>query len=365
MHPEATYLKNTYYDTIQDKDIFLYSAAKKDADTFINTGRQTPVLTTAELEQYHHYRRDDRIPFSNDMPMDQGTKSKINHIISRTYIDTVNFQIFSKRPFLITDNLTQRLMNTNLNADCQFLMLPFPCSMFVYTDPVMIEAMYESAGSANKNQIAAPVTVYLTQYKAQSGHDMIRIDAYHPDKTSLSLYVEDEITVMPDITISEYLAKERPHLAGKKAQSEGFHFDEQQDAILPEDSMPFMKTVLNTILYLASNDPDIREQVSQRQQITHEAQGKKNPTKRDKALERARQYSSLPYTIVGLNTKPLTDQRPDTGTGRKLTVRFIVKGHWKSQPYGQNRAKRYPRWIEPYYKGPEMAEAANRPYIVR
>jgi hypothetical protein len=33
--------------------------------------------------------------------------------------------------------------------------------------------------------------------------------------------------------------------------------------------------------------------------------------------------------------------------------RWIVRGHWRQQPYGQNRAKRQPVWITPYVKGPD------------
>lgn len=45
----------------------------------------------------------------------------------------------------------------------------------------------------------------------------------------------------------------------------------------------------------------------------------------------------------------------DEKTGRKLTVRHVVRGHWRNQAYGQHRAQRKLTFIAPYIKGPEGA----------
>lgn len=39
----------------------------------------------------------------------------------------------------------------------------------------------------------------------------------------------------------------------------------------------------------------------------------------------------------------------------KLAVQTLVRGYWRSQPYGPKHALRRPQWIEPYWKGPEEA----------
>jgi len=44
--------------------------------------------------------------------------------------------------------------------------------------------------------------------------------------------------------------------------------------------------------------------------------------------------------------------------------RFIVRGHWRNQPCGPDLAERKLTWIKPYYKGPEIADLVNRPYVV-
>ena len=49
----------------------------------------------------------------------------------------------------------------------------------------------------------------------------------------------------------------------------------------------------------------------------------------------------------------------------KLASRFIVRGHWRNQPYGPKRELRKRTWIEPFFKGPEdIGEALRRTYEV-
>lgn len=49
-----------------------------------------------------------------------------------------------------------------------------------------------------------------------------------------------------------------------------------------------------------------------------------------------------------------------------VAQRFIVRGHWRNQAYGEGRALRRRQWIEPHWKGPENAvEALTRTYEVK
>jgi len=43
-----------------------------------------------------------------------------------------------------------------------------------------------------------------------------------------------------------------------------------------------------------------------------------------------------------------------------VTVQFLVRGHWKSQPHGPNNSLRKSIHIEPYWKGPEDAKILAR-----
>lgn len=53
------------------------------------------------------------------------------------------------------------------------------------------------------------------------------------------------------------------------------------------------------------------------------------------------------------------------GEGLKLQKRHIVRGHWRDQPYGKREeGKTRRKWLQPYWKGPDVIEATERVYDV-
>jgi hypothetical protein len=46
-------------------------------------------------------------------------------------------------------------------------------------------------------------------------------------------------------------------------------------------------------------------------------------------------------------------------------VRWIVRGHWRQQPHGADRALRRSQWIEPFWKGADDAPVAMRAHDLR
>lgn len=58
---------------------------------------------------------------------------------------------------------------------------------------------------------------------------------------------------------------------------------------------------------------------------------------------------------------------PESGgggaTGRKATTRWWVRGHWRQQAWGKNRALRKPVWIAPHTAGAADAEVDKRPHV--
>jgi len=72
------------------------------------------------------------------------------------------------------------------------------------------------------------------------------------------------------------------------------------------------------------------------------------------------------YHLPG--TIPIDQLRdPDPGgvltEGRELTKRFIVRGHWRRA--NRSWKDRRVRWVEPYWKGPDMVATIERQYRLR
>lgn len=61
-------------------------------------------------------------------------------------------------------------------------------------------------------------------------------------------------------------------------------------------------------------------------------------------------------TTVSLRRMRTVSEEIDSESGRKLTHRHIVRGHWRQQACGPHLSERKPVWIPSYIKGPEGAE---------
>jgi len=126
--------------------------------------------------------------------------------------------------------------------------------------------------------------------------------------------------------------------------------------------------VLNVLLYLGSSEADVMEHLSPRGALKELAQ---QSPKRKKLLRRAEEVSELPFTSVGSRlgvidvAKPVVSSESADMAMYQLGTRFMVRGHWRQQPFGPGSSQRRLVWIKPYFKGPDMAELINRPYVVR
>lgn len=102
---------------------------------------------------------------------------------------------------------------------------------------------------------------------------------------------------------------------------------------------------------------------------------KLNPGKKEQKRNENQSYNtkSFDYYEVGNtvgsifidhNESNIMNNANSIKTVFKLTIRFIVRGHWRNQPFGQGREQRKLIFIKPYYKGPDLADLVNKPYAV-
>jgi hypothetical protein len=86
-----------------------------------------------------------------------------------------------------------------------------------------------------------------------------------------------------------------------------------------------------------------------------------------RALELANTHSAedvfhLPGKIPISQLRAL-QQMEKTDSGRQLLARFMVRGHWRRA--AASWKEQHLRWIEPYWKGPEMAAVIEREYQLK
>ena len=108
-----------------------------------------------------------------------------------------------------------------------------------------------------------------------------------------------------------------------------------------------------------------------RQRIVVESHGGQGVRQAARQLQREHKLSATPRVRVIELRRSEYVKRDDTvqadGTGRRLSVRFVVKGFWRNQWYA-SRKEHAPKYIESYLKGPADAPLkAAQPtvYVVR
>ena len=132
----------------------------------------------------------------------------------------------------------------------------------------------------------------------------------------------------------------------------------------PEQVLNLFK-LLNSLVKgacLALSDPE-----QYKKQSLSKNEGSFKKTKRSGGapeLNNARYMLSAPVQ-VDLRDVVHAVQRGERRRGGKLTVQFLVRGHWKNQVHGEKRALRKRIWIQPFWKGGEETRVLLRNYIVK
>lgn len=300
--------------------------------------------------------------------------------ITHDYHNILNFEIFSKKTFYFGSNLSEHLLATELSIDSELLRPPFDSCMFVYTSPSVVDAAFSFMKiQATPSDVIQPLSVFVTQLpdKTTLNGRKILMAVTHWNGNNCSFYVKREVTIRPGWKIEKSLRTDWGSLGD--TDGEGLRLSVSGDNRTTSDSefytdgLGLFRLILNSILYLSSSDPDILQRTSGRFQALVRASAIKSTLKSRKAKQAANKESALDYYSVGENVTPIYVHKntgnkeviSEQGSFKEYAARFIVRGHWHNQPYGHNMTEKKLIWIKPYFKGPEMADLVNRPYIVK
>ena len=121
-----------------------------------------------------------------------------------------------------------------------------------------------------------------------------------------------------------------------------------------------LELVLNTVLYINSNGADVERIWSPTRIGTWRK-------RKDVPVGLTRHDSKLPYHRVGGRIQIRQHAPSDGGeaSGRKIGVRHWVRGFWRNQAFGPGWKEHKLIWVQPFERGPELAEAIHRDYDVK
>lgn len=167
-----------------------------------------------------------------------------------------------------------------------------------------------------------------------------------------------------DEEIQAYVERRKIHSLGHHLQVE-----------LPEGKVRYGNSIANIfalaaniILYTTNRSADVvpHNQATLDKilkQVNKHQKGSKKGRRAQKKLQEAKKIS---IHIIGGGFKPKDGRMLEyQKTDRVVSVRHLVRGHWKMQAYGPERKESKHIFVEPYWRGPELAEMVERDYVLR
>ncbi len=401
-------LSPTYYDFVRKLRSFVADLAEQDAAELL--ARPLPPATIHSIDDYDsrfaqcidqvdmgilaHAAKTTGVSvellkphLAAALPQARAKFASLYATVNHEYHCLVNFALAGKKTFHFSDNLAEHLANTEINLKAALIQLPFPTCLFTFTSRAVINAMHNIRGDAGRWAMnatgldySAPVSVFLTVHPAGAGlpDRKLLICAWHvrlPDTSYLML--KRELYLGNDWTLEQALRTDWETLTpndlgiGLRVNVDDDAIAHQDDDTFYNDGLAFYRIVLNAVLYLSSNQAELTAMESQRREIEARAKELASPPKRRKLLQTTGRYTALDYQEVGASVGPIVIQKGEadgsTGNagGGKPLVRFMVRGHWRRQPHGQESQERKLIWIRPYYKGSDIAATINKPYLVK
>lgn len=258
--------------------------------------------------------------------------------------------------FSFSKNLLNALRETDVrNLPSSVVKVPFPVMYFDLSQGDLLPTLKEDEKDDPTNLRHPRGCAVLQMGNMGDFSDFTLMPlSYLPKKP-----VNKKNTLMP------YIAS----FMGLRSENDEFRFLDEMVG-MDESDKEILTISLNALLYINSANSDVREEWVY-------APNLRGKTKLLKKLEKQKQRQLGKVHNVGYRVQ--LPQHCDIATGkgeggRKLDIRFRVRGHWRHQWYGprknaegqkQKGDKQELIWIPPCWKGPEMADVVHRDYAVK
>lgn len=258
----------------------------------------------------------------------------------------VNFELHRRKTFWVDESLAYMLANTELDVTGSELRMPFPCFAVVFTDRAVLSLAERMLSADRRCPLAGHflrvATVYVTEERLAEERVVrlgLALDALGADPPHLVVH---EIPLADDGEVQRHLEELAPRIVTDPPVA---------------DSSPLrglLHVTLNAILYATSAGVEPKLQGSP----GSARRGRDGSEAGAPALSSESVYF-LPGSIEISRLRRMQDLER-TSTGRSMLHRFMVRGHWRRA--AANWTDQRLRWIEPYWKGPDLAAVIERTY---
>jgi len=255
----------------------------------------------------------------------------------------VNWELYHRKTFWVEESLAWQLDHTTLDLEADLLRPPFAAFAVAFDDRHTLglgERLLGQEPGTHRGRILKVLTAHVTQVPRPHGR-MLRLaftfdarDGQWPYLVGRDLWLE------PGTRLDAILDSRAPDV--RQAPRDPFFTSPRLRRLV--------HLVINAILYATS--PGVAAADGGREEPRT---GKKPPV----TAPRSEHVFRLPGRIPISRLRQLQSVERCPGGG-SLMHRFLVRGHWRraTPKYKDQR----PRWIEPYWKGPDLALVIEREY---
>lgn len=258
----------------------------------------------------------------------------------------VEHAVHRKKVFWIDRALTLMLSHTDVDMTGSELRAPFPVCAFVFTDRLALSLgerlLSHRASCPLAGQLLRVLTVYVAETLVDGMHRLDLTFAFDALGDDLPELVEHRLEFGDATPVHSLFGGPEPIVLV------GATIDQTPPVV------ELARLVVNAMLFATSCgvEPVVRG-------------GSKRPSPTRKASGRT--YTSeevyfLPGAI-DIQQAQAIETLSRLGEGREALRRSMVRGHWRRA--AKNWADQRPRWIAPYWKGPDMAAVIERAYRLR
>lgn len=401
-------MEPTYYDFVKRLRPYLVEFAEADAEKLMS--QASPPVTIASADDFDSSLKQvfaefdegtiQHISKSYGMPVELvreqfptiketfGTQMVSGYQTANLeYHSILNFALHGKKVFSFSENLTEHLVHTELNVKAEFINPPFPACLFHFKSIALVNTLYNLRGDIGRRQInrsdvdyQAPISVFITMLDAAPlpGRKLLMVAAHAKQPDKCFMMTKRELYLGAGWSLEQALRTKWEDLTPDNLGT-GISIDREADLSYElgsetfyTDGLVFFRAILNAILYVGSDHAELTPQRSKRKELEAAAAEMVSAPRRKKKLQEAVRYGSLDNVDVGSSIGPIIIQRGAEGAGKghlgagaAPTQAIMVRGHWRTQWFGEGSLESKIIWIKPYRKGPEMADLVSKPYLVK
>jgi hypothetical protein len=342
-------------------EIVATARRRPDADSLTLTPPDLVAMPTAERFLHDHARS---LVAGGWEPSDAAADA--DHLGSHL-LAMVNHAIHGKKTFWVDESLAWMLAETDLDIVGRSLRIPFPSCAIMFTDRGTLEVaeslLAQEGQCSHRGQTLRMMSVYVTREHATALDEPQTLNMtflFDARGDKWPYLVSRDLFVEPDQHLDAILDSRHPSVSTAT----------RDPIFLAPELKKLVHVVLNAILYATSAnvEPIVLSSKLRRlkQSMMGKGQRKREPIQRQLASLRgvcsSEDVFHLPGKIDISKVKRLSDLRKSE-SGRTLMIRFMVRGHWRrANPDWQDQRL---RWIEPYWKGPEIGAAIERDYRIK